>query len=100
MALSKLERINPPDSDFEAVEILELLLNADFCLQKAASSAMDAEAYTLSADLTNARTRIVEGIYSLIHNRNEIVELMAVPAQEQFKQFVDRNARRRNDEKS
>lgn len=97
MMLLKRKQTNPPESDLQASEILELLINADSCLQNAASSAIDAKAFVLSAELHNARGRIIEQIFSLMHDRKEIVELMSLPAQALFKQFIDRSSRRRND---
>lgn len=97
MILGNRKQINPPDSDLEASSILELLINADSCLKKAARSAMEAKAFTLSAEISNMRCQLVKQIYSLMHNRREIVQLMTPAAQELFRQFVDRSARRRND---
>src|SRR5687767_5733906 len=96
MLLGKRKYTNPPDSDLDASAILELLINADFCLQTAARSAIEAKAFTLSAELSNARRQVVEQIFALIRDRREIVRLMTPPAQNLFKEFIDCSERGRD----
>lgn len=93
MFLSKRKQTKPPESDLDASVILELLIHADSCLEQASGSAMAARAYTLSANLCNARCRIIEQIYSLMHDRKQIVSLMTPAAQDLFRQFMERSTR-------
>lgn len=95
MILVKRKQTAPPDFEPDAYVILELLINADSCLQKAADSAIEAKAFTLSAELKRVSCRIVERIFSLMHERKLVAGLMSPAAQNLFKEFVERSGGRK-----
>lgn len=72
-----------------AAEIHDALILSDNSLAKAARSAMDATAYKISAELSYARAPLIKTIYSLLHGRRELLELISDDARRHFDEMSE-----------
>ena len=90
------QKQNLPESGREASLILEKLLISGDLLQQAARSAMNAKAFSLSAELNNVRSVIIKEIFALTRGRREIVGELAPAARNIYQEITDHSQKAEN----
>lgn len=79
-----------PDSDSESANILEKLIISENLIHQASKSAMDAKAFTLSANLYNVRSKLLIEIYGIISNRKELILQVSHEAQQIYRESTEK----------
>lgn len=79
-----------PNSDSESANILEKLIISENLIHKASKSAMESKAFTLSANLSYVRSKLLIEIYGIIYNRKELILQISHEAQQIYRESTDK----------
>lgn len=89
--LKKEATLNQLGSDKEASDVLEKLIISEDLIQKAAKSAMEAKAFTLSANLSNVRSKLLIEIYGILNTRKHLIPLVSSEAQQIYRDLTEKH---------